>query len=221
MGSLAGLYLFLLGLAGGVTLLTLSSFRWVSPAWLRWLLIGSGLLVLGRYAAMACFATASAPEPVWALRRLWFATSFAFPLQSAFAVDQLLRHPAMTPKKLLRWLSPWLLVSGAVILVGGMQPVPDRVIGWSVRLTPGWQGLLAIAHGLFVAGFLAACLLFLRKVPGRSIRVALLGLIAAQLCLALDGLVLAAGGWYFRPYLYSELLMLLALWHAYETGAAP
>lgn len=220
MNPMAGLYMFLLGLAGGVTLLTLSSFRRVSPPWLRWLLIATGLLVIGRYVAMACFATATSPEAVWGLRRLWFATSLALPLQSAVAVDQLLRHPAMTPKKLLVWLSPWLLVYSAVILAGPTIPVADRVIGFSLRLAPGWQRLLAVAHGLFVAGFVAACLLFVRKVPARPIRVALLGLVAAQLCLALDGLLVASGAWYFRPYLYSELLMLAALWHAYETASA-
>jgi len=219
MSAEAGAYLFLLGLASGVALLTTSALRRVSPPWLKGLLTASGLFVISRYVTLALFATAQSPERVWGWRHCWFATSLALPLQSAFAVDQLVRHPAMSPNKLLRWLSPFLLIYSAVILFADVEPVPDRVVGWSLRLAPAWRVVLASAHGLFVAGFLAVCALLIRKVPSRPIRIALLGLALGQACLALDGLLLALGAWYFRPYLYSELLMLIALWHAYETGA--
>ena len=203
-----------------MALLTISSVRRVSPSWLKRLLIGSGLFVMSRYVTLALFAMASTPQSVWPLRHCWFATSLGLPLQSVFAVDQLIRHPAMSPKKLLRWFSPFLAVYGAVILFGGATPVPDRIVGWSLRLTAPWPAALSIAHGLFVTGFIAACLLLMRKIPSPPIRTALLGLVLGQVALALDGLILALGGWYVRPYLYSEMLMLLALWHAYETSAA-
>ena len=218
MAPLAGAYLFLLGLASGAALLTASAFRRVSPPWLKALLTAGSFFVIGRYVTLALFATAGSPERVWGWRHCWFATSLVLPLQSAFAVDQLLRHPAMSSKKLLGWLAPFLIAYSAVILFADAEPVPDRVVGWSLRLAPAWQATLAVTHGLFVAGFLGVCALLMRRIPVRPIRIALLGLAVGQACLALDGLHLALGAWYFRPYLYSELLMLLALWHAYETG---
>ncbi|MBI2104855.1 MAG: hypothetical protein HYT90_04650 [Candidatus Omnitrophica bacterium] len=220
MAPLAGAYLFLLGLASGAALLTASAFRRVSPPWLKGLLAASALFVVSRYVTLALFATAQSPERVWGWRYCWFATSLALPLQSAFAVDQLVRHPAMSSKRLLRWLAPFLLVYGAVILFADVEAMPDRVVGWSLRLSPAWRVVLAAAHGLFVAGFLTVCVLLFRKIPLRPIRIALLGLALGQALLALDGLLLARGAWYFRPYLFTEMLMLAALWHAYETGAA-
>ena len=219
MAPVAGAYFFLLGLASGIAVLTISAFQRVSPRWLKGLLAASGLFVISRYVALALFAAADTPERVWAWRHCWFATSLALPLQSAFAVDQLLRHPAMSPKKLLGWLAPFLIASSAVILFAGMTPVPDRITGWGLRLNPGWQRLLSITHGLFVAGFLGISLPLMRKVPARPIRIALLGLALAQACLALDGVILALGGWYFRPYLYSEMLALFAIWHAFKTAS--
>ena len=220
MTPLAGLYLFLLGLASGFALLAISAYRHVSPGWVRWLLIVSGLLVIGRYDAMAAFATAADPQHVWALRHLWFATSLALPLASALAVDQLIRHPAMTPHKLLVWLAPFLASYGAVMLFGEMVSGPDRVVGWTVHLAPGWQRLLGMTHAVFVLVFLTGCGLLVRKLPSGPIRIALLGLMLSQAALAFDGLLSAFGGWYFRPYLYSEMFTLLALWYAYETSAS-
>ena len=53
MPPAGALYLFLLGLASGLALLTASAFRKVSPAWVRWLLLACGALVISRYVAMA------------------------------------------------------------------------------------------------------------------------------------------------------------------------
>ena len=219
MTPLAGLYLFLLGLASGVALLTLTAYRRVSPAWVKGLLIVSGSFVITRYVTMALFATADSPQRVWALRHCWFATSLGLPLSSVFAVDQLIRHPAMSPKKLLGWCAPFLIAYGVVIVFATATPVPDRVVGWAVRLTPGWHLVLSAVHLVFILAFLGVCAMLIRKVPSRSIRIALLGLALGQSALALDGMLLSIGAWYFRPYLYSEILTLFALWHAYETAA--
>ena len=70
-------------------------------------------------------------------------------------------------------------------------------------------------------GFVGLCLLVIRKFPSRAVRLAVLGLVVAHLYLAADGVLLALGRSYFRPYLYSEMVALLALWHAYERAAAP
>ena len=215
---LAGAYLFLLGLASGLALLTLSAYRRVSPRWLRSLLFALGLLVIGRYLTLALFTQPDAPQRFWPLRHLWFGTSVGLTIPSVFAVDQLIRHPAMTPKKLLQWFSPFLAVYGAVMLLAPLRPAFDPVAGWSLRLSGGWQALLSAVQGVFVVGFVGACALFFKKIPSAPIRVSLVWLAAAQVSLALDGLIPAVGGWYVRPSLYSEMLALLAIWHAYETS---
>ena len=214
------IHLFLLGLAAGVALLTVTSYRRVSPAWLRWLLTLSGLFVASRYLAMALFAATDSPQRVWGFRHCWFATSLGFPLAGAFAVDQLIRHPAMTPAKLLRWLAPFLAIYAAVILVAPMTASPDRIAGWTLHLTTGWQRLLGATHLVFTTLFLAIALMLMRKIPSKPIRIALAGLSVGFVLLALDGVLSALHVWYFRPYLFSELFMLLALWHAFETASS-
>ena len=175
---------------------------------------------MSRYLAMALFTSVDAPQRWWGLRYCWFATSVGLTLPSVVAVDQLLRHPAMSPKKLLVWYSPFLAAYAAVILFGVLTPTPDRVVGWIPHLSRGWQAVLSITQGILVLGFIGGGLLFMGKVPSRRLRAALLGLVVGQGGLGIDGLVLAFGGWYFRPFLYTEMLMLLAIWHAYETSAA-
>ncbi len=218
MSRVAGGYLFLLGLAFGFALLALTAYARVSPRWLRWLLMAVGLFVAGRYVAMACFALAQTPERVWALRRLWFGSVAGLTLPSIFAVDALIRHPAMTPKKLLLRFSPFLAAYTALILFGHTTPIADRVAGWAVSLTPGWRVFLSSVQTLFVLGFLGLCVRLVWKIPVPAIRTALLMLAAAHSYLALDGLLVATGRWYVRPFLYSEMLTLLALWHAFQTA---
>lgn len=213
------LYLFLLGLASGVALLTISAYRRVSPGWLKWLLVACGALVISRYATMALFASAETPEQVWGFRHCWFASYLGLTLPSVFAIDQLLRHPAMTPKKLLAWFSPFLLAYGALILAADASPVADPVMGWMPKLSPGWRLFASSVQGVYILGFVGISVMLIRKVPVPSIRIALLGLILAHLALGLDGLLLSLGAWYFRPFLYSEMLTLFALWYAYQTAA--
>ena len=219
MPSAAGISLFLLGLTCGIALLTTTSYRRVTPLWLRWLLMASGLFVMSRYVTMALFTAEEAPRYFLVLRPCWFATSVGLTLPSVFALDQLVRHPAMTPKKLLARFSPFLVAYGIVLLIANVVLVPDRFVGWAMHLGPGWQLLLSLTQGAFVLGFIGISVLLMRKVPSTPIRVAIGGLMAGHAYLGFDGLLLALGQWYFRPFLYSEMLMLLALWHAYETSA--
>jgi len=219
MSPAAGVYLFLLGLACGVAVLTTTSYRRVSPRWLRWLLFASGAFVMSRYVTMALFTATDAPRYFLALRPCWFATSIGLTFPSVVALDQLLRHPAMTPRRLLVWFSPFLAMYGIVLLFAGVTLVPDRLVGWALHLESGWQVLLSLTQGVFVIGFIGISVMLMQKIPSTPIRLALLGLAAGQAYLGLDGLLLALGRWYFRPFLYSEMLTLLALWHAFETSA--
>lgn len=212
------LYLFLLGLASGVVLLAMSAYRRVSPRWLKWALMASGLLVISRYVTLALFTNPDAPNRLWALRHCWFGSAIGLSFPSVFAIDQLLRHPAMTPKKLLGWVAPFLVAFGAIILFGTLTPAPDPLLGWTLHLTTPWRVFASVIQETFVMGFIGIGVLLMRKIPSRSIQLALLGLIVGQAYLGLDGLLLALGGWYVRPFLYSEMVMGLALWHAYETA---
>ena len=119
----------------------------------------------------------------------------------------------------LRWLAPWLAIYLCIILFGHLEARPDRIIGWGLHLSAGWQRLLAAAHSLFVVAVVALAGRLAARLPSRPIRLALLGLAAAQLALAADGLLVGLGYWYFRPYLWSELLALAAVWHAFDTAA--
>ena len=219
MSPLASAYLFLLGLASGVALLAISAYRRVSPAWLKWLLIATGVFVISRYVTLAVYSLPDAPQRFWWLGRSWYATSVGLTLPSVMAMDQLVRHPAMSPKKLLAWFSPFLAVYGAIILFATPK-IQEHVEPWSPALSRGWGLLLSVTQAAFVAGFIGIGLMLMRKLPSRPIRRALLGLILGHAYLGFDGLVLAMGRWYFRPFLYSELLTLLAIWYAYETSAS-
>ena len=182
--------------------------------------MGIGALGIFRYAAMAAFAGAGSPGDVWPLRHVWYASSLSLTIPSIFAVDQLVRHPAMTPRKLLGYAAPFLTVYLAVIIVGRATGVPDRLVGgWMPRLTPGWQWLLVLTQCVFVTLFIGFCIQVMRRVPSRPIRLALAGLVLAHAYLGLDGILMWIGRPYVRPYLYSEMFACLALWHAYETAA--
>ena len=119
------LYIFLLGVSSGIAVLPLTAYCRVSPRWLKWLLVGSGMLMISRYLTMMLLTNAEAPHRFWWLRHCWFASSIGLTLPSLFALDQLLRHPAISPKKLLWWLSPFLLANSAVMLFADVHPVAD------------------------------------------------------------------------------------------------
>jgi len=219
MSSAAGAYLFLLGLACGLALLTATSYRRVSPPWLRWLLMLSGVFVMSLYAVLAVSATTHTQE-LLILANCWFASYLGLTLPSVFAVDQLLRHPAMTPKKLLAWYSPFLVVYVLALLAGNFNPL----LAWGFRqglsLAAGCLVFLLLLEGVFVIGFVSASAYFMRKVHSRPIRLALLGLIVGQSYLGVNCLLFAfTPAWYAQRFLYSHIVMLLALWHAYETSA--
>lgn len=220
MSPWAAGYLFLLGLAAGIAILTITGYFRMSPPWVRWLLTACGAFVMFRYVAMFVYATMPDPGQAGWVRHCWYATSLALPLQTAFATDQLIRHPAMTPRKLLTWCAPFVLLYAAVILFGRSVPVPDRIVGWTLRLAQPWQSLLSLTHVAFVVGYVGIAALLFRKIPVAAIRAELGILMLAQLLLAADGLVLAFGGWYFRPYLFTEMFALVAVWHAHRTAAS-
>jgi len=219
MTPLIGVYLFLLGFASGLALLAAASFRHVSPRWLQWLLTATACLVISRYVTMALFTAPEAFRRFWPLRWLWFTGPVALTLPGVFAMDQLLQHPAMSPKTILRWYAPFLAVY-AVVLIFGVGPTAEVPEAWNTSVSPVWRMILSTAHGIFTLAFLAACVVLVRKPLAGRARLALLGLAAAYLYLAFDGVLLAFNGWYFRPFLFSEMVALVAIWNAFDTAAS-
>ena len=192
--------LFLLGLASGLTLLAISAYRHVSPPWLKWLLMISGILLMSRYAMMARLVAAEGLSQAWIPTYYWMASSIGLTLPAVFAVDQLIRHPAMTPRKLLAWSVPLLAADGAVLF--------------------GARVVFVVVHVMFLIGFVGICLLLTRKIPSPRIQGALRGLAVVYGYLGFDLLLVTSGRWGVTPLLRSEPAVLLALWYAYETSAA-
>ena len=161
--------LFFAGLAAGLTILAMTAFISVSPRWLRWLLLACGMATISRYLATAAFAVNAHPsgEALWS--RCWLAASIGLTFPCAVALDQLVRHPAMSPKKLVRWYAPFFLAFALGILLE-------------------WRWLLTVTHILFTGGVLWIGALLIRKLTSQPIRLALAGLMATSTYLLVDSL---------------------------------
>ena len=206
-------YVFCLGLAVGLTLLMMTAYLRVSPRWLSRLLLVSGVFVASRYVAMVVFAFNQAPQPLWLWSRCWFATAVGLTFPGAVALDQLVRHPAMTPKKLLRWCAPFLVAYMAALVGGRMALVPDPFFGVRPHLI-GWaRPLLAMTQSAFVLLFLWIGAQLLRKVPASSVRFAVALLMLSYGTLALCHGVSARQA---QLFLFPEMLTMLALWCAFD-----
>ena len=219
--------LFLLGVAAGLTALTMTAYRRVSPSWLKWLLLATGVLTLSRYIVMTCFAEASSPDRLWSWGYGYSARSIGFTLPSVMAIDQLLRHPKMSPQRLLRWITPLLLVDALMISVATLAPQLDRLRGW-VPAASGWQSVLigalwafSVVQWVFMIGFMGVIALLLRQpYLTQPARRALWALLLAYVALGVEEVSLAIGRWLIPPLLYPDMVALLALWYAYDTSAA-
>lgn len=218
LDPLAALYVLLLGLALGLTLLAATAYLRIGPVWLRGLLMLSAAWLACRYLAMFLFAVSPNPHEVWLWRYAWFGSAVGLTFPAAVAVDQLVRHPAMTPKKLLRWYAPFFLGYVLIIALGRFTLTADPVVGAAPKLVGWGRWAIGVVQSAYVLGLAFICFQLMRKLPSKPIRLALGGLLLAFAYLAVDGALLAAGQWYFRPFLYSELLTLAAIWFALETA---
>lgn len=215
---LQGWYLFCAGLAAGVAILALTGYAALSPRWMKWAVIAAGLFTLSRYVAMAACALVPNAASSWVVQRCWLGASVGLTLPTVVALDQLVRHPAMSPKKLLQRVAPFLAGYAIVLAFGAFDAQPDPLLGARPHLV-GWAAiLLAIIHACFVLGFLALSFLIIRKLPVRRIQAAIAGLMLAQLSLGADGALEHLRLWSFRPLLFPELLALLAIWWALRTA---
>ena len=199
-------HLFLLGLASGMALVALTSYRHLSPPWLKWLLIASGTLLISRYVMTAWWLDAGEAAAI-VLYYVWVVSSIGLTLPGVCAIDQLIRHPAMTPKKLLRWYVLLPLADGIALF--GMTLVPNHI----------WLVLVCVVHLVFFSGFVGVCVLLRRNISSPPIQRALLGLAFSYGFLGLNVFMATLGRWDERLFLYPEMLALLAIWYAYDTSA--
>ena len=133
---------FLLGLASGLTLLPLTAYRNVTPGWLKWLLWAGGLLLLARYLLIAGRVNVEAAYA--------FIQVIGFAVPGVIALDQLIRHPNMTPKKLaVTWCLPLIVVAGA---------------------TCWWPRIAIIVGRLIGAGLMGMCFFLSWKIPVPTLR---------------------------------------------------
>ena len=202
--SPAGGSLFLLGLACGFACLPLTAYARTSPLWVRWLLISSGAFTALRYAALAR-AVLGGPVPQLDLGRLWVGSMIGLNLPSVFAVDALIRHPAMTPKKLLLRFSPFLAADAVLLAVGHDGNL--------------WRMLAITVQAVFAAGFAGLCLLLIQQIPVPAIRIALWILAASHVSLGVVGVLPVVQRWSVEePFLVPEMLTLLAIWFTFQTA---
>ena len=212
-------YCFLLGLSTGATILTITSYRRVSPAWLKWLLMGSGMLLITHYLTLALLTTPAPLHDTWPLRFVWHTMSMTLLFPGVMAIDQLLRHPAMSPKTLLTWLAPVLTADAVIGSLARLTVTPNPAGGWISSLDSGSMLLGTLLHEAVLVTAIAACLLLIRKPLPRLMRQALAGLAGGFAVFGIMLALFAARQWLQIPLLLSEVLLLLALWYAYETGA--
>ena len=162
--------------------------------------MATGALLIGRYVTMAVGQELQAQR--WVIFCWWAAGFVGLTLPAVFAVDHLIRHPAITPQKLLRGYAA-LLIAALLITVVAAQRL-HALLG---LLLPFF---IQIAFSL---GFAVVCLTLMRKIHSPPIQRALLVLAVAYSCLALALSRLS-------PSLYPDIVGLAALWYAYETGSA-
>lgn len=216
--SLNGNYLFLLGLACGVTFLPVSAYLRVSPQRVRWLLVMSGILIVTRYVALAN-AAMDRSASLESAARFWFGSMAGFTLPSVFAVDALIRHPAMTPKKLLRGFSPFLAAYAALFFLAQGAEV-TRPDGTAFALNPFWRMVAVAVQAVFALGFVGLCLLLIQKIPVPSVRGALFLLVIVHAYLGVVSALIAIRGWeLLSPFVLPEMFTLVAIWYAFQTAA--
>ena len=214
--ALVAFYLFWLGAALGMTALVMTAYIGVSPRWLRWLLLLCAIAIGSRYLTMLAFAINPDPLALRGWARCWFAPMIGLTFPAVVAVDALVRHPAMTPKKLLQWYAPFFAVYLLILCFGPIALVRDPIVGMHPQLI-GWaRGLLILAQTIFTAALLWVCAMLWLKLRAASTRLALAGLMLAYGYLAVDGLLVSLGRWYVRPFLFSEIAALFALWLAFD-----
>jgi hypothetical protein len=213
-----GWYLFAVGLAAGLAVLPLGAYLAVSPGWLRALLAACALLTISRYLAMAVFALSPDPESLSCWRPCYFATAIGLTFPGLVAMDQLIRHPAMTPQKLLRMYAPFFAAYAVILLFGRFVTVAHPLVGSRPILMGFWVAALALVQSLFVAAVLGIGATLIGKIPVPRIKVALGGLMLSYALLALDGLLILTGASAWPAYLFSESVTLVALWFAFDTA---
>ena len=206
-----------LGAALGLVALPLSVCLDVSPRWLRQLLIGCGALLALRYLVMALSLAGGDARAWWGVRSLCSVHLIGLTWPAVVAADQLIRNPAVTPKTLVRWYAPFLAISLFIMVFGhtGLMPAGGDEV--RLALLGGWARLAGLLLGLFATALWAIGGAVWTRLPTGPVKAALTGLLGAYALVGLEGLVQAtrpSPG----PWMWPEMLALVALWAALRAG---
>jgi hypothetical protein len=166
---------FTAGLSTGLALMLLLSFRPLSPRWLRWNLYLDGLFLA------AFSATRGAVEATAYAQYSSFVLTLSLALPSLFAIDQLVRHPAMRLQRLSMAASiAFLVIVLCYVLEGFTQA---RLWG---RLSLVWGACVALAIAFMAVRFL-------KSVPHPTVKAALGGLVLGLAAITAHHLLNLAG----------------------------
>ena len=130
---------------------------------------------------------------------MWLAGLIGLTWPVMAAVDQLVRHPAMTPKKLALWYAPFLVCS-LVAIVGGMA----RAVGC---LLAGFSAVLMVVAGAMW-----------RRLPPGAVKSALAMLMVAAVACAAEGVARAIdpSG---LPWMWPEALVMTGVWRSFRAAS--
>lgn len=209
---------FLLGLSTGVSALWFSEYLLLSPGWFRWVLVVSGIGVMSRYLLLFLTMISWVPWPGGVIRLIEVWAAIGLTLPCAVALDQLVRHPAMTPKKLLLRYAPMAAAFAPLLILGHASRWPDPVLGAIVGLSGSDAKALAILHGAFALITVWIVALLIRKLPGLPLRRAFTALAATQVLLTAQRLAGSLTWLDVRLVLAAEAAVLAAIWAALKTS---
>ena len=194
---MAGFYM--LGLVTGTALFPVWTFGRVSPSWMRGLILGCQLVIAAHYCLLGQMPPAGPDDLQW-FRPVWLAQG-AQVIVSAVVLDQLIRHPAMSPRRLLLAAGPFAAV-----------PVLAAIIGPGAWTAWGTEGALTAFHLLYAAvgGFL------LLKIRMRRLQGMLALLLIAHLAFWASQSRLVP----WRSSAWADVVLYCSLAFAYQTSAA-
>lgn len=198
------LLIYLTGIASGTVLLAMSAYRHASPVWLKWLLWITGLFLILRYTLTVLFLESGSLHFFQLQSYRWAVATACLCVPALFVIDQMLRHPAMSPEKFARIALPAILIQALCVLFGDQF----AFLGW---VSFGVFQLFALALVVF-------CIRLWPQIPNTLLKRALSILIAALAFLAGESIMSLMGSTLSASGVLAEILMLAALWHTYETS---
>ena len=153
----------------------------------------------------------------WTIRSVWCVHLVALTWPAVVAADQLIRHPAVTPRALVRWYVPMAMAGLGVIVLGQIGLVPESGVGMRLALLGAWARAAGLLLGSFsIILIVVGGMVWRRLLPG-PVKTSLSALLAAYALVGLEGVVQLVRP-SPAPWLWPEMIAFLALWNAFQTA---